>query len=182
MPAPVLLALVWHMHQPSYRDPETGSNLLPWTRLHATKDYRDMAAILRRTPGVHVTFNLTPVLLDQLEAIARGVSDPYLDAARKRAGSLHADEREFVRRRFFDLNHDRMVAPFPRYRALRDAARDRALTEPELRDLQVWFHLAWTDPLHRHEEPLRALFAKREGFTEEEKAALLDWGDRKSVV
>ena len=178
MPAPVALALVWHMHQPSYRDPETGSFLLPWTRLHATKDYRDMAAILRRTPGVHVTFNLTPVLLDQLEAIARGVSDPYLDAARKPAAALSASEREFIQRRFFDLNHDRMVAPFPRYRALRDAARQRALTEPELHDLQVWFHLAWTDPLHRHEEPIRSLFAKGEGFTEEEKVALLDWGVR----
>ncbi|HET9252155.1 MAG TPA: glycoside hydrolase family 57 protein [Candidatus Eisenbacteria bacterium] len=176
MPAPVSLALVWHMHQPSYRDPETGSFLLPWTRLHATKDYRDMPAILRRTPGAHVTFNLTPVLLDQLEAIARGVSDPYLDVARKPAADLGEEEREFVRRRFFDLNQDRMVAPFPRYRALREAARTRSLTEPELRDLQVWFHLAWTDPLHRHEEPLRALFAKGEGFTEEEKRALLDWG------
>ena len=176
MPAPVQLALVWHMHQPSYRDPEGGSFLLPWTRLHATKDYRDMAAILRRTPGVHVTFNLTPVLLDQLESIARGVSDPYLDVARKPAAALHPDEREFLRLRFFDLNHDRMVAPFPRYRELRDAARARALAEDELRDIQVWFHLAWTDPLHRHEEPLRALFAKGRGFTEEEKGALLDWG------
>jgi alpha-amylase/alpha-mannosidase (GH57 family) len=176
MPAPVQLALVWHMHQPSYLDPETGSFLLPWTRLHATKDYRDMAAILRRTPGVHATFNLTPVLLDQLEAIARGVSDPYLDLARRPAASLTPEEREFVRRRFFDLNHDRMVAVFPRYRTLREAALERPLTEPELLDLQVWFHLAWTDPLHRHEDPLRTLFAKGEGFTEEEKNALLDWG------
>jgi alpha-amylase/alpha-mannosidase (GH57 family) len=176
MPAPVQLALVWHMHQPSYLDPETGSFLLPWTRLHATKDYRDMAAILRRTPGVHATFNLTPILLDQLEAIARGVSDPYLDLARRPAASLTPEEREFVRRRFFDLNHDRMVAVFPRYRTLREAALERPLTEPELLDLQVWFHLAWTDPLHRHEDPLRTLFAKGEGFTEEEKNALLDWG------
>jgi alpha-amylase/alpha-mannosidase (GH57 family) len=33
------LAVLWHMHQPQYRDPETGMYVLPWTRLHATKDY-----------------------------------------------------------------------------------------------------------------------------------------------
>ena len=176
MPAPVTLALVWHMHQPSYLDPETGSFLLPWTRLHATKDYRDMAAILRRTPGVHVTFNLTPVLLDQLDAIERGASDPYLDLARTPASSLTPEQQAFLRARFFDLNHGRMVEPYPRYRALRAAAASRDLTEAERRDLQVWFHLAWTDPLFRGEEPLRSLFDKGEGFTEAEKLALLDWG------
>jgi alpha-amylase/alpha-mannosidase (GH57 family) len=176
MPAPVTLALVWHMHQPSYLDPDTGSFLLPWTRLHATKDYRDMAAILRRTPGVHVTFNLTPVLLDQLDAIARGTSDPYLDLARAPAASLTPAQQSFLRARFFDLNHERMVEPYPRYRALREAAASRDLSEAERRDLQVWFHLAWADPLFRVEEPLRSLFAKREGFTEAEKVALLDWG------
>ena len=46
----IRLALVWHLHQPSYRDALTERSLLPWARLHATKDYRDMAAILRRHP------------------------------------------------------------------------------------------------------------------------------------
>ena len=35
---------LWHLHQPEYRDPQTGQPLLPWVRLHATRAYNDMAA------------------------------------------------------------------------------------------------------------------------------------------
>ena len=43
----VHLVLLWHMHQPQYRDPETGRYVLPWTRLHALKDYWGMVAMLK---------------------------------------------------------------------------------------------------------------------------------------
>ncbi|MGE5175500.1 MAG: glycoside hydrolase [Hyphomicrobiales bacterium] len=177
-----LLALVWHMHQPSYRDPRTGRARLPWVRLHATKDYRDMVEILAATPRVHATFNLTPVLLDQLEAAADGAGDDWLDLARMPAGSLDAGARSAILRGFFYVNEERMLLPHPRYRELRDrAARVKAgegppLTEGEWRDLQTWFHLAWVDPSYAGEEPVRSLLRKGRGFTEEEKGALLDWG------
>jgi alpha-amylase/alpha-mannosidase (GH57 family) len=177
VPQPVLLALVWHLHQPSYQDTETGSDLLPWTRLHATKDYRDMARALAATPRVHVTFNLTPILLDQLDAIGAGRSDPYLDVARAAAETLTADQRAFLLARFFDVNQERMLAPFARYRELHDRKDSGGAFAPEdLRDIQVLFHLAWADPTFREAEPLRSLVAKGRGFTEEEKATLLDWG------
>ena len=35
----VHLMILWHMHQPQYRDPATGRYVLPWTRLHALKDW-----------------------------------------------------------------------------------------------------------------------------------------------
>ncbi|TMQ59776.1 MAG: glycoside hydrolase [Candidatus Eisenbacteria bacterium] len=181
-----LLALVWHMHQPSYRDALTGRVLLPWTRLHATKDYRDMVSNLRGYPRVHATFNLTPVLLDQLEAIAAGVSDDFLDLARKPAESLTPEEQRFLTRDFFSVNPERMLEPHARYRELRARAaatqggarapRERPLAADEIRDLQTWFHLAWVDPVYREEEPIRSLFRKGRGFTEAEKQSLLDWG------
>ncbi len=40
---PLYLIFQWHMHQPFYKDELSGDYLLPWTRLHATKDYTDMA-------------------------------------------------------------------------------------------------------------------------------------------
>ena len=46
----VRLALLWHMHQPLYREPETGEYLMPWVRLHATRAYYDMAWMLERHP------------------------------------------------------------------------------------------------------------------------------------
>jgi len=177
VPRPILLALVWHLHQPSYHDAETGADLLPWTRLHATKDYRDMARALARTPRVHVTFNLTPVLLEQLDAIGAGRSDPYLDVARTTAASLTAAQASFLLARFFDVNHERMLNPFARYRELFERKEaGGAFTPDDLRDLQTWFHLAWADPTFRDAPPLRALMEKGRGFTEEEKGTLLDWG------
>jgi len=178
---PILLTLVWHMHQPSYRDASTGRSLLPWARLHATKDYRDMVDLLRAYPRVRCTFNLTPVLLDQLERIASGEEDEALRLARMAPGALGTAERAAVLRDFFSVHRERMLEPRPRYRDLRRRAEEERgggapLSEGELRDLQVWFHLAWVDPSYAGEEPIRSLLAKGEGFTEEEKRALLDWG------
>ncbi|HKQ18342.1 MAG TPA: glycoside hydrolase family 57 protein [Candidatus Eisenbacteria bacterium] len=182
MAAPsVLLALVWHMHQPDYRDPTTRSALLPWVRLHATKDYRDMVEALRPYRRVHCTFNLTPVLLDQLEDLAGGGGDAWLDLARKPARSLSRSDQASLLQNFFAANQERMVEPAPRYRELSIAARRSAgdasgWSEQDWRDLQTWFHLAWVDPAYASVEPVRSLRAKGKGFTEEEKQALLDWG------
>ena len=45
------VVLLWHMHQPQYRDALTGQYVLPWTYLHAIKDYTDMAAHLEAQSG-----------------------------------------------------------------------------------------------------------------------------------
>ena len=59
------LAVLWHMHQPQYRDPETGTYVLPWTRLHATKDYWGMVKLFDEFPKFHATFNMVPALCMQ---------------------------------------------------------------------------------------------------------------------
>ena len=66
------VAILWHMHQPYYEDLVTHEHILPWVRLHALKDYWGMVQILAETPEVHVTFNLVPSLLDQIEAYVSG--------------------------------------------------------------------------------------------------------------
>ncbi len=184
MAAPVQLALVWHLHQPSYRDPATGRFILPWTRLHATKDYGDMVAALEAHPAVHVTFSLTPILLDQLDEIAAGTpagEDPHLAVARAAPEQLDRGQREFLLREFFHVQRARMLDPHPRYRELArraDAERrgESPLTAQEVRDLQTWFHLAWVDPTYRAMEPIRSLWEQGRGYREEQKHALLDWG------
>jgi len=61
------LALIWHQHQPLYRDlarrSPPGSYRMPWVRLHALRDYHGMAALASRFPSVHLTINLSPCLL-----------------------------------------------------------------------------------------------------------------------
>src|ERR1700681_2955738 len=69
------VVLLWHMHQPQYRDALSGQYVLPWTYLHAIKDYTDMAAHLEGNPGARAVVNFTPLLIEQLEEIARRVGE-----------------------------------------------------------------------------------------------------------
>src|SRR5262249_17188250 len=64
------VVLLWHMHQPHYRDALTGQYVLPWTYLHAIKDYTDMAAHLEANPVARAVVNFTPVMIEQLEELA----------------------------------------------------------------------------------------------------------------
>ena len=71
------LVLLWHQHQPLYPKDENGVVTRPWVRLHAAKDYWDMAELVSRYPDLRISFNLTPVLLLQLEEIMSGTRDAY---------------------------------------------------------------------------------------------------------
>jgi len=46
MKAPLKVAFLWHMHQPYYKNIETGKFIMPWVRMHAVKDYYDMVSLL----------------------------------------------------------------------------------------------------------------------------------------
>jgi alpha-amylase/alpha-mannosidase (GH57 family) len=60
------------MHQPFYKDLVTGEYKLPWTRMHALKDYYGMARILEEFPEVRQTFNLVPSMMAQVAEYASG--------------------------------------------------------------------------------------------------------------
>ena len=181
------LCFLWHMHQPCYHDAGTGEMTLPWVRLHATKAYLDMAEAISRGPAnVKTTVNFVPVLLDQLDRYAKGtVRDSFLELSRKPAEKLSADESRFVLRYFFMANWETMVRPHPRYHALlmkrgTDATPDldgavRRFTPAELRDLQVWFNLAWFGWAAKARFPVvKRMLEKGGDFTEADKAAVLD--------
>ena len=165
------LNLIWHQHQPRYPLLEDGTVSRPWVRVHATKDYYDMAALVAEYPEVKVTFNLTPVLLLQLEELAAGRKDAYWALTEVAAAELDDDQRAFIEARFFDVNPG-IIDRFPRYVELA-GQRGEGFTNDELRDLQVLFNLAWTDPSFLAQEPLASLVAKGEGFTEADKAVVL---------
>ena len=117
------LVLMWHNHQPLYPADGNGVVSRPWTRLHATKDYYDMAALVARYPDLHVTFNMTPVLMLQLEQLANGTKDIYWTMTEVPADELTAEQKTFIIDRFFDTN-SQIVARFPRYQELIER-RDR---------------------------------------------------------
>jgi len=110
------LNILWHQHQPLYYKDEDGVYTRPWVRVHATKDYYDMAAILKNYPDVHVTFNLTPVLIRQLDDFVNNdAKDLYWVLAEVPAEELTDEQKEFILTRFFDANWDNIIARFPRY-------------------------------------------------------------------
>ncbi len=171
---PLYLAIIWHQHQPMYfKDPETGIYQKPWVRLHAAKDYVDMAAILDEYPEIKATFNLTPSLLRQLLDLEAGAVDLYQVHTEVPASNLTEEQKAFIRDRFFDIN-PRIIARFPRYQEI---ANDRenwaSWGEETWRDLQVLFNLGWTDPAWLAEEPLASLVEKGRDFAEEDKAVVL---------
>jgi len=182
---PLYLAIIWHQHQPLYyKDAQTGIYEKPWVRVHATKDYYDMAAMLRQYPNVHVTFNLTPSLIRQLDDFVAGAKDRYWVAMETPAGQLTPADKRFLLRRFFDVN-PQIINRFPRYMALRDKRSTADMSDEGLdavagrwtvadwRDLQVLFTLAWMDPDFLAAEPLKTLVEKGQGFTEEDKLLVL---------
>ncbi len=180
----VHLAIVWHQHQPVYfKDPETGVYAKPWVRVHAAKDYYDMAAMLKEYPDIHTTFNLTPSLIRQLDDFAAGATDEYWEMTMVPAEELTEEQKRFILRRFFDIN-SKIIERFPRYvglQAMRPGAGDEQIqaaieswTAQDFRDLQVLFNLAWTDPSFLAEEPLVSLVEKERDYSEEDKAIVLD--------
>jgi len=178
------VAIIWHQHQPLYyKDPQTGVYVKPWVRVHAAKDYVDMAALVEQYPKIHVTFNLTPSLLRQLDDLGEGSKDYYWVLTEVPADQLTRDQQVFILQRFFDTNRQ-IVARFPRYQELLDKrgsdlsdsglqATAAAWSAEDFRDLQVLFNLAWTDPDWLAQEPLQSLVRKGRSFSEEDKAIVL---------
>jgi len=182
---PLQLAILWHQHQPYYK---FGNRyLLPWTRLHATKDYYDIAAALEGFPKIRQTINVVPSLLMQLLDYGNnGATDRVLDLSRTPAAYLGTEEKIDILRNFFLCNEERMIRPYPRYRVLYqrgavhrddfDALRHAAasFTTQDWLDLQVWYNLTWIGEYSRNREPFASLLRKGQSFTEEEKRELLD--------
>ncbi len=182
----IYLNLMWHQHQPQYYpDPDTGIVTRPWVRMHSQKSYYDMAATVAQYPELRATFNLTPVLLEQIDDYLDGARDIYWTLAETPASELTDDEKRFILTRFFDANWTNIVGKYPRYRellTLRGESADSAAitaameryTEQDFRDLQVWFNLAWFDPSFLAEEPLASLVAQGRDYREDQKSVMFD--------
>ncbi|HEV2425684.1 MAG TPA: glycoside hydrolase family 57 protein [Terriglobia bacterium] len=174
------LMLLWHQHQPFYKDLVEERYTMPWVRLHALKDYFGMAAELRAFPQVHVTINLVPSLITQLQDYASGAAhEESFDLAFKPVVDMTESERERLLHYAFQLNHENLLYRYPRFRELYEKAKPwelgsrlaGAFSDGELRDLQVLSQLAWFDELWLESDAeIRRLVAKGRGFSQDDKA------------
>ncbi len=174
------VAFLWHMHQPYYRNPVGGEYRMPWTFLHAAKDYYDMLR-LAVDGGARVTFNLVPSLVDQLADYADpAVPDTFLDPLRAHPSELRAEARADLLPRLLFAHPENQIRPLPRYHELQEKIRyhgaraAEALADPDWLDLQTLFLLSWTGEVVRAEEPeVGRLLARGRSFRQADKLALL---------
>lgn len=182
--------LLWHMHQPDYRNYETGEFMLPWVYLHAMKDYTDMVSHLEAHPSMKAVVNFVPVLLDQLDDYAAQfavgqIRDPLLRLlAMPDLEQVSTSDRLQVFDSCFRSNHVTMMQPYPAYKRLHDmheTLRGRGeaelayLSGQYLADLLVWYHLAWTgESVRRSNEIVVRLMTQGGGFSHADRLQLLN--------
>lgn len=187
---PLNLVLLWHMHQPDYRDHETGEFVLPWVYLHAIKDYVDMAHHLETHPRVKAIINFVPILLDQLEDYAEQFAQGKMRdqllrmLAMPDLNSITVNERARILHSCFQSNHTTMLKPYPAYQHLRDLYNmlkehgDKNLiyvSGQYLADLLTWYHLAWTgESVRRNHEIVVRLMAQGKNFNYADRMQLFN--------
>jgi alpha-amylase/alpha-mannosidase (GH57 family) len=184
------LVFLWHMHQPDYREYASGDFVLPWTYLHAIKDYTDMAYHLERHPKIRAVVNFVPILLDQLDDYADQFAtgklrDPLLRLLiHENSAELTEENRQLAFDACFLSNHTKMISPYPAYKRLWELFKvlqtesDTSLSYLSgqyVADLLTWYHLAWCGESVRREHALVArLMSKAEGFSHDDRLQLFD--------
>ena len=186
------VVLYWHMHQPEYRDMRTGIYHLPWTYLHAIKDYVDMAEHIRSVPEARAVVNFAPILLDQINDYSTQISnylnnntpmrDPLLSALVEPVLPVSAAERIEIIHDCLRANEKRIIQRFPRFQKLAELAnyvmkhKDaiQYLSDQMLVDLMVWYHLGWMgETVRRKDLRINQLMKKETGFTHHDRVTLM---------
>jgi len=187
------VVLCWHMHQPEYRNYVDGRYQLPWTYLHAIKDYTDMAALIEQTPGARAVINFVPVLLDQFEDYAASINgflterrplrDPLLAALAAREWPREPELRAALVVSCLRANEARLINRFPPYKRLAQfgalVKEDREslgyLGDQYLGDILAWYHLAWLgETVRREDQRVRYLIEKGRFYSYEDRLQLLE--------
>lgn len=182
----LFVTFLWHFHQPLYKDFSINKYLIPWVRLHLTKNYYMMAKLIEENKNAKVTFNFTPSLVEQtLDYVRDEVNDVYLDLSLKKPDSLTNEEKLFILERFFRVNWEKVVNKKPRYADLlmkrgyqfnryEDSKVLTSFSEQDFMDLQTLFDLSWISKYAIDEDKeLKRIEEKGKNYTEDEKLFVL---------
>jgi alpha-amylase/alpha-mannosidase (GH57 family) len=178
------LVIIWHMHQPIFRNGLTEEYELPWVFLHGIKDYYDMALHAVKFEGLKLTFNLTPSLLEQLNDYSSGTANcKFLRLMRKPVGSLREEEKKWLLRFFFSGSISLMLEPLKTYYRQflnlggydADAEFIRRVSNQDFLNIEVLFLLSWCGPCLREKSEVISKMIRKEGvFSQDEKERLLE--------
>lgn len=187
------VVLCWHMHQPPYCDKRKGEYQLPWTYLHAIKDYVDMAAVIEAIPKARAVINFSPVLLEQIDDYAQRtraylnqgehLPDPILRWLASDVLSTDIEQRVAIVTQCLRANEERLIARFHPYEKLAELALTakknlsilRYLSEQFFFDLLVWHHLAWFgETIRMKDRRVQNLIEKESGYSREDRQLLVE--------
>ena len=190
---PLRLVLCWHMHQPEYRDLQTGEFKLPWTYLHVIKDYVDMAAHLEAVPSAKAVVNFAPILLEQIEDYSNqlngflhdriAIKDPLLAALADPSVSAHPEHRLKLLHDCRKASRDRQINRYPTFAKLTEMAewiqthQDAVnyVNAQFVTDILVWYHLAWMgETVKLTDFRVQRLIEKGSGFSLHDRIELLE--------
>lgn len=180
------------MHQPNYYDPVAGEYHLPWTYLHAIKDYVDMAAHIEAVPEAKAVVNFAPVLLEQLDDYAHqvqaflsdgcAIKDPLLSSLVNPALPIDVESRVTLVKNCLRANEKTIIQRFPSFQRLADIASRfeehtdewRYINSQYMADIITWYHLAWLgETVRRRDGRAKALIKKGSGFSMHDRRELL---------
>lgn len=173
------LAIYWHMHQPVYEI--EGTYLMPWSRLHAIKDYLDMVIVLEKYPKLKLNLDIVPSLIDTLIDYSNGVNDIHSELSVMDISEISAEEKAFVLQNFFSPKFETMVYKSEHYKALfekrfaNDVCNPDDFDNQEISDLMALFNLVWIDPIHYERYPkLKELWVKQYNYSKEDRIEIID--------
>lgn len=188
---PVSVIFLWHFHQPYYKDNFTGRVMMPWARLHATKDYNFMGLLLKDHPSIHATFNYSPSLLAQINDYCDDFdglikNEEFLSVSLKKTADLSPEDKILILDGFFQAcsSSDNFLDKSPRFRQLYNILkkagdsvgreeRTGIFNSQDYIDAVTLFNLLWIDPISiASDEFLSGLKLKDKKFTEGEKEKL----------
>ena len=186
------LVLCWHMHQPEYRDLQTGEFKLPWTYLHVIKDYVDMVAHLEAVPEAKAVVNFAPILLEQIEVYANqvqgylrnglAITDPLLAALVAPAIPEAPEDRLQLVKDCLRANRDRQINRYPAFQKLVEMSQWLEqhygslcyVNAQFINDILVWYHLAWMgETVKLTDNRIQYLIEKGSAYTLHDRVEIL---------
>ena len=167
------------MHQPVYEI--EGTYLMPWTRLHAVKDYLDMVLFLEKFPKLKLNIDLVPALVDTLIEYSNGFQDIHSELSVSNTETMNDEEKSFVLNNFFSPKFETMIYRSENYKNLfqkrfaTDVCNPNDFSAQELSDLMALFNLVWVDSIHFSRYPrLQELWDKQSNYTQEDRIEIIN--------
>ena len=175
------IAFIWHFHQPNYQQNYTSDFLLPWVRLHSSKDYLDMLLRVDKFKNIKLNFNFSPVLLCALQKYLKGIKDIHLKLLLKEEKDINEADKIFILNNYFDLNYKNMALKRSYYTELYNK-RANALnlnvdmfTVQQYADIMANYTLCWIDEMFLKDyHDLEYLFSKQKNYTLDDRKRIYE--------